>query len=358
MSSTPYFYSVRLLLIVGSLLSWVFSCNSPENINVIPESDLETKAPLMAYRGAVGEQLETFSLAVGTQLQLRDGAAYFQSADPYYNQALLQPVIFDGDSCWVPINLPNVFIPSKKLDSLRVEQTARLLLTNNGDLFRYRAFSWAMEGKLDRPLTFLLTEGDRLAAQFSAIGGGRLNLLQSMQQLAGPLIAGYRLIVRDTQSLYVRHWPSWQLLADRPSAHDWQQELVSCLQVNYGQDTLADPQSLIWWLYTEEAERYHRLGDSSTVNSLARMANLVKQETAAFALSLDMAEQAVRPLSAEGLKFWNSQEAILWELDSILATDWSIIPDRERIALGVLRDRLLAPDTSGIRLDYRSGRFD
>ena len=312
----------------------------------------------MAYRGLKDQQLEAFPLAVGSELKLREGAALFQTSDAHYKQVLLQPAILAGDSCWIPINLPDAIVSSRKLDSLRVEQTARLLLTDDGDLFRYRAFRWAMNGDLDRPLPFLLTEGDRLAAKYSSIEGPRLSLLQSMEQLAGPLIPGYGLIVREDQSLYVRHWPSWQRLANHPSAEEWQQELVNCLQDNYGPDTLADPQSLIWWLYTGEGERYHRLGDSSTVTSLARMAKLVEQQTSAFALSLDMAEQSVRPLSAEGLKFWNSREAILWELDSILAADWSIIVDRERIALSVLRDRLLAPDTSGIQVDFRSGRFD
>lgn len=348
---------MRLLIIIGFLSSWAISCGPTETIALNGSADLLTQAEVRAYQG-VPDDWSIMRLDAGTSLELVDQAAILHLTVPHYRMELLQAVVANGDSCWVPINDQAVLGPQETLDSLRVEQTARIILTEDADLFRFRAYRRALAGDLDRPLPFLLTEGDRLAARFAEVEGLNRRLLQETEHLVGPVLPGYRLIVREEKVLYVRYWPRWQRMMESGDRPDWQQELVGSLRDNYGQDSLADPQSLIWWLYTGEGERYHRLGDSSTVNSLARLANLVDRERAAFALSLDMAEQAVRPLPAEGLKFWNNQEAILWELDSILATDWSIIPDRERIALGVLRDRLIAPDTSGIRLNYRSGRFD
>lgn len=98
--------------------------------------------------------------------------------------------------------------------------------------------------------------------------------------------------------------------------------------------------------------RGHHLRLLDRVERIARTDTLFARE--ARILGLDILGDIHRPTTT----FWESQARIVAEVDSILGRKYRFLPADSKLALQVRRDQFARADSLGIRVDYRSGKYD
>lgn len=151
-------------------------------------------------------------------------------------------------------------------------------------------------------------------------------------------------------------WRQWAALA-RATPGNVDDELAGLRAEVAGTDSIGYTYNSLQ--FPVDAQNVHSvLGRGQHLRLLDRVERIARTDTVfareARTLGLDILADIHRPNTT----FWESQERILAEVDSILSRKYRFLPADSRLALQVRREQFTRADSLGIKVDYRSGKYD
>lgn len=110
-----------------------------------------------------------------------------------------------------------------------------------------------------------------------------------------------------------------------------------------------------WNIAVSDEQVFSDLGKGLHRSMLQKMNRALADSRLFESEFMDFKNQLLDDIMGVQLSYWNGQEAILQELDGILADDLGILTSIEKEKLKKRRDQFSDPEKNGIQLNYRSG---
>jgi len=169
-------------------------------------------------------------------------------------------------------------------------------------------------------------------------------------------LPGYEMqvVAEGTAYQFFENYKAWLALARRTPAQDDDAYLAVCLET-YARDSI-EYYYPAWFIQTWDYGGHSLLGRGIHRKVLAEM-NQMAQSTGLFKDNLQaLKEQLLEDIMQSEEGYWERSEAILAELDSILAMENAILTPTDRIALQTRRKMFENPAANGILTNLKSGR--
>lgn len=113
-----------------------------------------------------------------------------------------------------------------------------------------------------------------------------------------------------------------------------------------------------WTFPTPEGPTHSLLGRDIHRSLLCAADSLSRGDTL-FGPEIERFKQVlINDMTAAGITYWEGQNKILAEIDTLLSKKLSLFNKDDLIALKTRRRQFASADSLGIQLDYRSGRYD
>ncbi|HMR42739.1 MAG TPA: hypothetical protein PKC40_02855, partial [Saprospiraceae bacterium] len=113
-----------------------------------------------------------------------------------------------------------------------------------------------------------------------------------------------------------------------------------------------------WFIQTWDYGGHSLLGRGVHLQILEEMEEVLEANDLFEAEILKIKAKLIDDITSQDVTYWESAENILKELDAIIAANFSILSESDKIALTTRRKMFEAPEENNIQLDQRTGISD
>ncbi len=165
-----------------------------------------------------------------------------------------------------------------------------------------------------------------------------------------------QLVAEGTEYMLFEDYRAWLPLANRTKGKADDQYFELCVSA-YREDSI---QYFFpaWTIQTWDYGGHSLLGKGIHLEVLQAAEQALLQDTLFKQEIVALKAQLVRDITESYTTFWEPQEAIIGEMDSILAHSWHILDKNDEVALNVRRKQFAAPEKHQIQMNHRAGIHD